>query len=176
MTMKKAKVLFFAADPLSVGGGGAPRLQLDAEVREIREQVRTASHRDVLDFDVHWAARADDLLRALGKTRPRVVPFSGHGGDAGLVLVGSMPSHGHRVGAEALAQLFQVYRGDIRVVVLNACQSLPEAEAIAAVVGCAIGARTAITDEAAITFGSEFYGALASGDSVRTAFDRARAA
>lgn len=176
MMMKKAKVLFFAADPNSVGDGSAPRLQLDEEVREIRRQVSTASHRDVLDFDERWATRPDDLLQALGETRPRVVHFSGHGGDAGLVLVGSGPSQGHRVGAEALAQLFEVYRGDIRVVVLNACQSLPEAEAIAAVVGCAIGARTGITDDAAITFGSTFYGAVACGDSVQTAFDRARAA
>ena len=174
--MKKAKVLFFAADPHSVGDRSAPRLQLDREVREIRRQVSTASHREALDFDTRWAARPDDLLQALGETRPRVVHFSGHGGDAGLVLVGSGPSHGHRVGAEALAQLFEVYRGDIRVVVLNACQSLPEAEAIAAVVGCAVGARTGITDEAAITFGSAFYGAVACGDSVQTAFGRARAA
>lgn len=174
--MKKARVLFFAADPNSVSAGSASRLQLDREVAEIGRQVRRASRRDDLEFDTYWAARPDDLLETLAEFRPRVVHFSGHGGDAGLVLVGADPARGHRVGAEALAQLFELYRGDIRVVVLNACQSLPEARAIAAVVGCAIGARTEITDEAAITFGSAFYGAIASGDSVQIAFDRARVA
>ncbi|MET0397094.1 MAG: CHAT domain-containing protein [Longimicrobiaceae bacterium] len=174
--MNKATVLFFAADPHSVRAGSASRLQLDAEVREIRQRVSTASRRDDLDFDTHWAARPGDLVQALGETRPRVVHFSGHCGDAGLVLVGSEASRGHYVGAEALAQLFEAYRGDIRVVVLNACLSLPQAEAIAAVVGCAIGTLTEITDAAAITFSSSFYRAIALGDSVQAAFDKARAA
>jgi len=174
--MKKAKVLFFAADPHSVRSGSAPRLQLDVEVREIRQRVSTARYRDDLDFDTHWAARPGDLQQALGETRPRVVHFSGHCGDAGLVLVGSEASRGHSVGAAALAQLFEAYRGDIRVVVLNACLSLPQAEAIAEVVGCAIGTLTQITDAAAITFSSSFYRAIALGDSVQAAFDKARAA
>ncbi|HSU17496.1 CHAT domain-containing protein [Longimicrobium sp.] len=174
--MKKSKVLFFAADPHSVGDGGTPRLQLDVEVREIRQRVSTASYRDDLDFDTRWAARPGDLLQALDETHPQVVHFSGHCGDAGLVLVGSEASHGHCVGASALAQLFQAYRGDIRVVVLNACLSLPQARAIAAVVGCAIGTRTEITDAAAITFSSSFYRTIAFGNSVQTAFDKARAA
>ncbi len=172
--MKKAKVLFFSADPHSVSGGN--RLQLDAEVREIRQKVSTASHRDDLDFDAHWAARPGDLLQALDETRPRVVHFSGHCGDAGLVLVGAQASRGQHVGASALAKLFGMYRGDIRVVVLNACLSLPQAEAIAEVVGCAIGTQSEITDAAAITFSSTFYQAIASGKSVQSAFDKARLA
>ncbi len=174
--MKKATVLFFTADPKSVRAGSASRLQLDAEVREIRQRVSTASRRDDLYFDEYWAARPGDLVQALGETRPRVVHFSGHCSDAGLVLVGSEASRGHYVGAEALAQLFEAYRGDIRVVVLNACLSLPQAEAIAAVVGCAIGTLTEITDAAAITFSSSFYRELAFGHSVQGAFDKARAA
>lgn len=173
--MKKAKVLFFAADPHSVGGKTS-RLQLDGEVREIRREVSTASRGKDLEFDEHWAARPGDLLRALEETRPQVVHFSGHCGDAGLVLVGSHASHGHQVGAEALEKLFEAYRGDIRVVVLNACLSRPQAEAIAAVVGCAIGTQSAITDAAAITFSSTFYQAIACGKSVQSAFDKARLA
>lgn len=173
--IKKAKVLFFAADPDSVMGRRA-RLQLDEEVREIQEQVDRRSQGDDLVFETRLAARPQDLIRFLRKANPQVVHFSGHGGGAGLVLVGADPTRGHRVRAEALAQLFEHYRGDIRVVVLNACESLPEAEAIAAVVGCAIGARTEISDAAAITFGSEFYGAIASGASVQAAFKEARVA
>lgn len=175
--MKKAIVLFFAADPNSAPPHGhGSRLLLDEEVREIRQKVRTARYRDDLDLDTHWAARTDDLLQALDETHPQVVHFSGHCGDAGLVLVGSEASRGHCVGVSALAQLFEVYRGDIRVVVLNACLSLPQAEAIAEVVGCAIGTHTEITDAAAITFSSSFYGAIANGNSVQAAFKKARAA
>lgn len=171
--MKKVKILFFAADPNSVGERSTGRLQLDEEIRQIRREVSTASRRNSLDIDEHWAARPGDLVQALRETRPRVVHFSGHCGHAGLVLVGSDTSRGKSVDGSALAQLFEVYGGDVRVVVLNACLSLPQAEAIAAVVGCAIGTNNKISDEAAITFSSSFYGAIASGNSVKAAFDKA---
>ncbi len=175
--MSKVKVLFFAADPLSAPPDGrAARLLLDEDVRQLREKVRGAAHRDELEFDVRWAARTDDLLQALNETRPQVVHFSGHGGSDGLVLVSADGRRTHRVNAQALAQLFELFRGDVRVVVLNACFSLPQAEAIAASVGCAIGTRSEISDAAAITFGASFYRAIAFGHSVRAAYEQARMA
>jgi TPR repeat protein len=175
--MSKATVLFFAADPLSaLPGGRPPRLLLDEDVRQIRQKVRAAAHRDALEFDVRWATRTDDLLQALLERRPQVVHFSGHGGSDGLVLVSADGRRPHHVDAAALAQLFKVFRGDIRVVVLNACFSLPQARAIADVVGCAIGTRGEISDEAAITFGASFYRAIAFGCSLQEAYDQARTA
>jgi TPR repeat protein len=175
--MSKATVLFFAADPLSAPPDSrTPRLLLDEDVRQIRQKVRAAEHRDALEFDVRWATRTDDLLQALLETRPQVVHFSGHGTSDGLVLVSADGLRPHHVDAAALAQLFDVFRGDIRVVVLNACFSLPQAQAIADVVGCAIGTRGKISDAAAITFGASFYRAIAFGCSVQAAYDQARTA
>jgi TPR repeat protein len=171
--MNKVVVLFFAADPFSSPAGeGLPRLELDEEVRQIRAKVRAAVHRDALEFDFRLAATADSLIQALNEVHPRVVHFSGHGERAGLVLEGAdgMP---HLVGTDALARLFRVFRGDIGVVVLNACFSLPQAQAIVDTVGCAIGTRSAISDEAAITFAASFYRAVAFGHSVHVAFDQA---
>lgn len=177
MTMKKIKVLFFAADPLSAPPKAqAPRLMLDEDVRRIQRKVRAAEYRDALEFDFRWAPRADDLLQALYESPPQVVHFSGHGGSDGLVLVGPDGHTPHFVDAATLAQLFRAFRGDIQVVVLNACFSLPQAEAIAGVVGCAIGTRGEISDKGAITFGASFYRALAFGRSVKDAFEQARVA
>lgn len=174
--MTGIKILFFAADPLSAPAYGADRLMLDEDVRRIREKVRSAEYRDSLDFDFRLAARTDDLVQALTEVCPQVVHFSGHGGKEGLVLVSADGRHPRRVDAEGLAELFTAFRGDIRLVVLNACLSIPQARAIADVVGCAIGTRESIPDEAAIAFGSSFYRAIASGSSVQAAFDRANAA
>jgi len=171
--MSKVRVLFFAADPLSAPPDGRnPRLLLDEDMRTIQERVRAATHRDALKFDWRFAARPEDLVQALSETVPAVVHFSGHGAAGGLVLVGP-GGDPQPVSAAALRQLFQVFRGKIRVVVLNACLSLPQAEAIAEVVGCAIGTRRPISDPAAITFGASFYSAIAFGRSVKAAFDRA---
>jgi hypothetical protein len=170
--MSTATVLFFSADPLSAPPNGhAARLLLDEEVRSIREKVRGAEHRDRLLFDVRWAVRPDDLLQALNETPPQVVHFSGHGGSNGLILVGK-DGKGHTVDAAVLKRLFTTFRGDIRVVVLNACYSRPQAEAIAEAVGCAIGTLGQISDEAAIAFATSFYRAIAFGRSVQAAYDQ----
>ncbi|HEX8832535.1 MAG TPA: CHAT domain-containing protein [Longimicrobium sp.] len=171
--MKKAKVLFFSADPLSINGENAPRLQLDAEARAIREKVRASEHRDSLVFDYRLAVRADDLLQALNEVQPDVVHFSGHGWSEGLFLMDPHGQGPQRVDSDFLVDLFRIFRGKIRVVVLNACLTEAQAKAIAGEVGCAIGMRRKISDLAAITFGEAFYRALGFGHSLQTAFDQA---
>jgi hypothetical protein len=168
--MNQVEVLFFAADPKSVPSGR--RLLIDEEVRQIEAKVRGARYRQHLRLDTRWAARTDDLLQALNETRPRVVHFSGHGGEEGLVLVSADGKRERHVDAPSLQRFFRVFAGDIRVVVLNACFSLPQAEAIADVVGCAVGTPSTIKDEDAILFAGSFYRALAFGNSVGAAFDQ----
>jgi|GEM_PF-2487523 len=171
--MSKLKILFFAADPLSAPpSGAAPRLLLDEDIRQIREKVRASEHRDAFDFDYRLAARSDDLLQALNELQPDVVHFSGHGWSEGLVFVDSDGRSPHGVDAALLTGLFRIFPGQIRLVVLNACRSHTQAEAIAQVIGCAIGMRGAISDEAAIAFGAAFYRAIGFGHSVQKAFDQ----
>jgi TPR repeat protein len=170
--MRKVKVLFFTADPRLGRPGGEP-LELDEELRQIRYHVRQARHGRRLVFEPHGATRPDDLIDLLEKTDARVVHFSGHGGNAGLVLVGRGGQRPHPVDAAALGNLFRTYHGPIRLAVLSACSSRKEAQAIADVVGCAIGTSSEISDKAAITFSSRFYRAVANGYSVQRAFDEA---
>ena len=172
--MNKIKVLFFAADPYSYRGA-APRLLLDEDVRAIRTKVRAAEFRDALDFDVRWAARPDDLIQAFNETRPQVVHFSGHGRDDGLVLVGD-DGRPWAVPVDALVHLFGIFRGDVRVVVLSACHSYAQAEAIARSVDCVIGTRGPLLDEAAVAFNASFYRAVAFGRPVGEAFEQAKLA
>jgi len=55
--------------------------------------------------------------------------------------------------------------------VLNACFSRPQAEAIAEVVGCAVGMKEAIGDKAAIEFATAFFQAIAFGHPPNIAFE-----
>ncbi|HEY0017949.1 MAG TPA: CHAT domain-containing protein [Longimicrobium sp.] len=175
--MSKVKVLFFAADPLSIASDGStPRLLLDEEVRRIRKRVHTALFGSMLEFDWRLAGRTQDLQQAIEETRPRIVHFSGHGGRKGLVLLGADGRTPRPVDTPVLRELFEKDPGVIQVVVLTACYSRPQAEAIKEVVGCAIGTRDRISDEASIIFSAKFYSAIASGRSVQDAFERARLA
>ena len=62
--------------------------------------------------------------------------------------------------------------GNLRLVVLNACNTRPQAEALTEVVDCVISMNRTVTDRAAIKFAASFYGALAFGRSVQKAFDQ----
>lgn len=65
---------------------------------------------------------------------------------------------------------------EVRVVVLNACCSKAQAEAIVSVVPCAIGMNGAIGAEAARVFASSFYLAVGFGRSVKVTFQQGIAA
>ncbi len=62
--------------------------------------------------------------------------------------------------------------GNLRLVVLNACNTRPQAEALTEVVECVVSMNRTITDRAAIKFAASFYGALAFGRSVQKAFEQ----
>ncbi len=70
--------------------------------------------------------------------------------------------------------LFKTLKDNIRLVMLNACFSRPQAEAIVEHVDCAIGMSKAIGDKAAITFVASFYRGIGFGRSIQEAFDQGK--
>jgi hypothetical protein len=78
------------------------------------------------------------------------------------------------VSQAALSTLFSLLKDNLRVVVLNACYSQPQAEAIAQHIDCVVGMAEAVGDRTAIVFAAAFYQALAYGRDVQTAFSLAR--
>lgn len=163
-------LLFLAAEPTDAG-----RIALDEEARDIQQKLRAADHRDAIDFQTRWAVRPDDLLQALNETRPTIVHFSGHGGD-GVIYFKGEDGKARRVTREALKAVFGPFKDDVRLVVLNACYSDEQAEALTGVVECAAGMAAAIGDHAARVFAASFYRAIGFGKSVRNAFDQGVAA
>ncbi len=150
-------ILIFAANPLDQ----AP-LSLDREVREIANGLRHS--RKHFEVKQCWATRPTDLRRALLDIRPAYVHFCGHGaGNNGIVLEGQL------VEGEALAGLFALFP-NIKCVVLNACYSTVQAQAIARHVDFVVGMNREIGDSAAIEFASAFYDALGAGESIEFAF------
>jgi CHAT domain-containing protein len=158
-------ILFLAASP-----DGTQKLALDREAREIRSKIRAADHRDSLVFHTEWAVRPDDLLQYLNELRPQAVHFSGHG-TTGELILNDEDGRAKPVSRDALRALFGLHAKTVRLVVLNACFSKAQADAIVEVIDCAVGMSQAIGDEAAIVFAAAFYRKLGFGDSVQAAFD-----
>lgn len=173
--MNKVKTLFLAAYP------DASPLTLDEEIRAIMQKIRASEYRDSMDLVSAWAVRPDDLLQKLNEHKPHIVHFSGHGSPSGeIILVDENLVNGKRVpkpvSPAAIKALFQALKGNIQVVLLNACYSRIQAEAIREVIDCVIGMNSAISDQAAMTFAASFYRALAFGSSVREAFEQGKVA
>lgn len=161
-------VLFLAADPLQPGE--PMHLRLGEEARDIQHAIQLGTERDRLRFHSVWALRTRDLQGALLRYRPQVVHFSGHGDEARGILLENDDGRPKAVSREALASLFEALGDSVRVVLLNACDSLATVEAFSGAVDYCIGMNSRVSDRAAIVFSAAFYQALAFGESVERAF------
>jgi hypothetical protein len=165
------KIVLFSANP-----EGTSLLALDQEIREIREKISSARYAAAMALAPWPAARPDDLLLALEKEEPNVVQFSGHGTAEGQLLLNDKDDKQARLEMDGLVELIRAHLGKIRLVVLNACFSEPQALALAQAIECVVGMGAKIRNDAAIAFVAAFYRSIGFGHSVEQAFTRAGSA
>jgi hypothetical protein len=168
-TGKICRILFLAANPTD-----ETRLRLDEEMRGIDEVLRQSKFRDSFEIAQHWAVRVSDLQGYLLRHAPDVVHFSGHGSTLGEIYLEDNYGKGAPVTSRALASTFSILKDSVHCVVLNACYSKAQAEAIAANIDFVVGMSASIGDRAAITFSRSFYQAVGYRRSVKEAFELAR--
>jgi hypothetical protein len=165
----KKKILILTANPRDTD-----ELRLGEEAREIAEGLELAQQRDNFEIITRWATRPADLQRALMKFKPAIVHFSGHGiGEQGLALEDNSGNL-KLVSTEALSELFELFSGSVECVVLNACYSEVQAEAICQHIDYVVGMNQAIEDRTAIKFATGFYDALGAGFPIDKAFKLGR--
>lgn len=148
-------------------------LAIDAEFDLIENSVQLGSHRQHLRIVLSRDTEAAELIAKMLGENPSVVHFSGHGNQQAELFFENGEGQSVAVTAEQLSKMFAGFSGVVRCVVLNACYSAPQAEAIAHHADCVIGMSDRVSDAAAHTFASNFYTALASGRDVATSFDLA---
>jgi adenylylsulfate kinase-like enzyme len=163
-------ILILAANPKNT----AP-LRLDQEIREIDEGLRRANKRELYKLEQKWAVRSRDFYRAILDYQPHIVHFCGHGaGEDGIVLeddTGKMVL----VQTNALASMFKLFaKKGVECVILNACYSEVQAEAISQYVNYVVGMNRAVGDKAAVAFAVGFYDAIAAEYAVEEAYELGR--
>lgn len=156
-------ILFLAANPHATS-----RLELGEECAQIQRELQMARHRDDFRFESRWAVSIDELMRHLQELDPAVIHFSGHGGNTGLILQDEQ-GRPQPVSTRALAMMIQATALSARVVVLNACYTTGQADALREAVDCVVGMNGAIGDAAARAFAVRFYGALGNRRSIANA-------
>jgi hypothetical protein len=117
----------------------------------------SAPHRDV-DVELEADSAAERAAPTAG------LYFQGADGSAQLVS------------ARAIEDTFGAAGASVRLVVLNACYTGAQAEALLAHVDCVVGMAGSIHDAAARSFAIGFYGGLGEREPVAAAFQQGRAA
>jgi len=175
-------ILFLASNPK-----GTDPLRLDIEAKKVEQVLERARKRDDFKLVTKWAVTDVDLRRALLDHEPEIVHFSGHGTgtgnsahmrDLGLPegsAEGGLAFENERgqvlqITGQSLARLFECCVSHVRCVVLNACYSEVQANAIVQHIDYVIGMNKAVGDEAAIMFAEGFYDALLAGRPYDLAF------
>ncbi len=155
---------------LSSNPKGTPVLDLDREIRNIREGIRRSPNRDDFDIEMRGAVRPIDLSRSLLEVKPQIVHFCGHGSGAGGLVLEDDDGNEQFVTSEGLTHLFEVFADRVECILLNACYSEVQADALIQYINYVIGMNREIPDEAAIAFSIGFYDAIGAGATVETAY------
>ena len=164
-------ILFLAANPKNTSP-----LELTNEVAAIEETLLKSPYRDQFELKQRWKVSPRSMQQSIESLKPHIVHFSGHGvGEDGLVLENDAGDV-QLVQAEALAQLFGLSvapRTDppVQCVLINACYSEVQANAIAEHVPYVIGMNKALGDKAALEFSVGFYHSLGSGKEIPDAYE-----
>ena len=160
------KILIFSTNPQDT-----QKLRLDEEVREIQKALKQSQNREKFQIVTFGAVQVKDLRRALLENKPSIVHFSGHGSGAEGLMLENNSGEMQLVSTESLARLFGLFQSQIECVLLNACYSQKQAEAIHQHIDCVVGMNRTIGDAAAIEFAVGFYDALFAGSSYEKCFE-----
>jgi hypothetical protein len=172
---RKHTILFIASNPV-----GMKRGDLDGEARAIQDELERSVHQDCFELKTYLAARPLDLLDRLRRLKPAVLHFSGRSTRSsqkpgGLFFRGP-DRRPQVVTAEALREVVGAVQPSVKLVILSACYSDEHAALLCAHADCVVGMSGSISDDAARSFASGFYGGLAGGEPIAAAFGHGCAA
>ena len=159
-------ILVLASNP-----AGTEKLQLNPEIRAIKEAHERSANREEFTVKFEPAIRISELQRIILQEKPRIVHFCGHGtGHRGLVLENDN-GEVQLVKTEALTNLLKVFNRRIECVVLNACHTKVQGEQIKQHINFLVATQKEIQDDAALLFTKGFYDALFNGETYRDAYE-----
>lgn len=169
LKIDKLKILFLSADP-----SDSTRLRLPQELRDIREQLQRSKERDKFVLESRECLRPRDISQAIFDVEPHIIHFAGHGTSTGELGFEDILGKMQPIQPAALASLFELVAEYVNCVVLNACYSETQAQAISKYIPYVIGMSKAIGDKESIAFSTGFYRALGAGRPFENAFKFAR--
>jgi len=167
-----------------------PRLDVEGEWGRLRDSLNDLEQRGVVTLERLDQATLSTLQRWLRRGEYHIFHFIGHGGfeqqaQDGVLIMEDDRERGHSVSGQQLGMLLHDHR-PMRLAVLNACEGARASRTdpfsgtaqslVQQGIPAVIAMQFEITDQAAIAFAHEIYGALADGYPVDAALSEARKA
>jgi energy-coupling factor transporter ATP-binding protein EcfA2 len=158
------KILILASNPNQ-------DLRIDREIRDLKKAVKRSSSQEQFEVEIELAIRPGDLQELFQEYKPYIVHFCGHGtGEKGLVFENQTGGE-QLVSNQALSSLFRIFGNDVNCVLLNACHTEVQADAIVEHIQYVIGTSREILDEAAYFFAVGFYRGLGYGEAIKRCYE-----
>ncbi|MCP4155144.1 MAG: CHAT domain-containing protein [bacterium] len=156
---------------LSAGPKNSNRLETSKEIKKIREKLQLSKERDRFEIHTRTAVGPEDFTQALLDIKPAILHFAGHGSKDGAIFLEDGIGFAHPVKPETMARLLKLLSQYVECVILSACHSHKQVDAISEHISYAIGMRREISDSTAIAFSVGFYQALGAGEPFDKAYE-----
>ena len=149
-------------------------LKLDREIKDLKNVIKRSKNQSQLKPELELEVQTEELQEKLLEHEPRIVHFCGHGTEKQGLVLQNLAGGEQVVSTKALSNLFALFDQEVECVVLNACYSEVQAEAIVQHINYVIGMSHEIRDDAAIAFATGFYRALGWGKSIEESYQFGR--
>ena len=162
------RLLFAYSTPLNVSP-----LRLGTEEKQIKEALRAITDRDKIHIDTIPAVELKDFSNAFNRYRPNILHISSHGNQEHIALENEK-GQAMIVDGDILINIVKIAGKQLKIVVLNACESSKMAASLTDVVDIAIGMNVSIGDDAARAFAVQLYSSIGENIPIGLAFEQAR--
>jgi CHAT domain len=170
---KRLTVLYLFANP-DPDPDPDKYIRPEAEARQVIEAIRSSKFRDNVSIEMRPAAGLQTVQDGLNDHEPEVVHFSGHSNSTGIAADNGKigKSATEFISFDLLADALTAMDKRPTIVVFNSCFSAAARQKMLKAVPFMLGMADSVSDFAAIAFARRFYTALASGASIRSAYDQ----
>jgi GTPase SAR1 family protein len=174
-------ILFLAANPLAANNAAAV-LSMRAEHSHIAEKLSERETKGIFELIPRFGISPEDMINAINDLEPVIVHFVGHGSEqdpdtrlgGGLYFFSDDKQRARLADADILSAMFRRIKKNhpqLELILLNACYSEPQAQAISSHGIFTIGSNDELPSEAARLFAAGFYRNYALTKDVRKAVD-----
>lgn len=146
-----------------------PPLRLYREFENIDDRIYMSRYGKEFIIHPRFSASLTRLHDYLLRFKPHIVHFAGHGSSQGQLVFEDQNGRSQIADQNVIEGIFDILKGNIRLVFLNACYSVNQANLISRFVPVVIGMTGGILDIVATEFAGGFYGGIANGLSVSQA-------